>query len=90
MEGLTKLLVVGDVDIGWAGPDGWTPRYTAERYGFNEMEEMLKKVGATSLSTAKLQRPSEWHQQDRFPGLILGLDGTTLSTAGEWFVIAYN
>ncbi|KAF7906036.1 hypothetical protein EAF00_000315 [Botryotinia globosa] len=79
---LVKLLEKEDIDVEYPGPDGWTPLYTATRYGFDRMEDILKHAGVTPLVTPDLKRPSCWHPNDRFPGLGLASDGTTLSTIG--------
>ncbi|PQE04929.1 Ankyrin repeat-containing domain protein [Rutstroemia sp. NJR-2017a BBW] len=78
---LVRLLDKDGVNIEYSGPDGWTPLYTARRYESFRIADILEEeVGVTSLD---LKIPSRWHLKDRFPGLELGSDGTTLSTIGK-------
>ncbi|RYP53074.1 hypothetical protein DL768_001851 [Monosporascus sp. mg162] len=82
-QALERLLEKEDVDVEYAGPDGWSPLYTAQRYASYRMERILQEgAGVTSPSTADLKKPSSWHPNDRFPGLELESNGTTLSTVG--------
>ncbi|RYP42216.1 hypothetical protein DL767_000380 [Monosporascus sp. MG133] len=82
-QALERLLEKEDVDVEYAGPDGWSPLYTARRYESYRMEHILQEgAGVTSPFTADLKRPSSWHSNDRSPGLELESNGTTLSTVG--------
>ncbi|RYP64180.1 hypothetical protein DL771_008871 [Monosporascus sp. 5C6A] len=82
-QALERLLENKDVDVEYAGPDGWSPLYTARRYGSYRMEHILQEgAGVTSPFTADLMKPSSWHSNDRSPGLELESNGTTLSTVG--------
>ncbi|PQE32903.1 Ankyrin repeat-containing domain protein [Rutstroemia sp. NJR-2017a WRK4] len=82
-QALVRLLEKDDINVEYPGPDGWTPLYTARRYESFRMEDILEeKAGVTSLVAPDLKIPSRWHLKDRFPGLELGSDGTTLSTIG--------
>jgi ankyrin repeat protein len=89
-QALERLLEKEVVDVEYAGPDGWSPLYTARRYESYRMEHTLQEgAGVTSPFTPDLKRLSSWHSNDRFPGLELESNGTTLSTVGK-FVIKYN
>lgn len=81
---LKKLLSRENVDVEYAGPDGWSPLYTARSYKYSYIEEILRNGSHYPLSaTTPLKRPSRWHSNDRSPRLKLESNGTTLSTVGE-------
>jgi ankyrin repeat protein len=83
-QALVRLLEKDDINVEYPGPDGWTPLYTARRYESFRMEDILEEeAGATPLIAPDLKIPSSWHPKDRFPGLELGSDRTTLSTIGK-------
>lgn len=71
--------------LDYGGPDGWSPLYAAEIYGNIEAKMALGGAGAEfQQSSSDLEKPSRWHSKDRFPGLQLDSNGTTLRTIGKF------
>jgi hypothetical protein len=85
-QALERLLQRYDVDAEYAGPDGWTPLYTARKCESGRVEEFLRELSGvrSSLDPLSLQRPSRWHPEDKHPGIAIGAESpTTLATVGK-------
>lgn len=81
---LERLLEKEDVDAEYAGPDGWTPVYTAQRYKSGRIESILQQhTGISSKLGEGLKRPTRWHPQDGYRSLEMGPGGITLSVLGK-------
>ncbi|PNP54418.1 hypothetical protein FNYG_15628 [Fusarium nygamai] len=75
-EALELLLNDFDVNPDYKRSDGWTPLYTASKYGFGRIQSLLEDVliAADMPSRAPLQRPSRWHPKDKHPGISIDDD----------------
>ncbi|KAJ4015821.1 hypothetical protein NW752_006746 [Fusarium irregulare] len=68
-----------NVDPNYARCDGWTPLYTAFRYGFDHIQSLLEDVLGTSYmsGTVALEMPTRWHPEDKHPGIAIDDDNTS-------------
>ena len=80
---LAKLLKVEPINLSNNDMNGWTPLYTAKKYGFEVIESMLVAAGAVEQEIS-LQRPSKWDEWDKAASLRLSLDAQEITISGEW------
>jgi ankyrin repeat protein len=82
-EILAKLLAMKGVYPNKPDRDGWTPLYTARRYGFEEIEQLLMDAN-TAQPKLSLEHPSGWHCTDKSPALLVSPDAQEVFVGSRW------
>ncbi|RMJ19326.1 hypothetical protein CDV36_000971 [Fusarium kuroshium] len=80
-QALQRILDEEGMDASQTLLDGWTPLYTARRYGFSRVEEILLYQLGDELPDTSLLNPSAWHAHDRFPSLKLEPDDRSITVS---------
>lgn len=82
---ILKLLKNEHTHPNKAGIDGWTPIYTARRYGLGSIESQLVAAGAVENRKSKLSLngPSQWHLRDKVPCLLLEPDARCVTVGSK-------